>query len=173
VQEMRFVCDICGNKSYKNVTDYTNHLDSYDPSPPRCFCVTHTFHMYDHHHAKRMMEYKLQARGSDADRAAEREERAKREAKDADKEMKRMQQAAAAAAAAAEKLAAAAADKAAAAAAAAAAGVASSASSHRADSAADAPAAPVTVKFGLGVLPLPPLVATPPLSPPQHPALPS
>ena len=45
VQEMRFVCDVCGNKScgicalpsvffcnilfrYKNVTDYTNHLDS-------------------------------------------------------------------------------------------------------------------------------------------------
>ena len=40
VQEMRFVCDVCGNKSYKNVTDYTNHLDS-----------------YDHHHAKRMLEY--------------------------------------------------------------------------------------------------------------------
>jgi hypothetical protein len=39
VQEMRFVCDVCGNKSYKNVTDYTNHLDS-----------------YDHHHAKRMLE---------------------------------------------------------------------------------------------------------------------
>ncbi len=36
---MRFVCDVCGNKSYKNVTDYTNHLDS-----------------YDHHHAKRMVE---------------------------------------------------------------------------------------------------------------------
>ncbi len=29
VQEMRFVCDVCGNKSYKNVVDYTNHLDSY------------------------------------------------------------------------------------------------------------------------------------------------
>ncbi len=77
-------------------------------------------------------------------RAVEREERAKREAKDADKEMRRMQQAAAAAAAAAEKLAAAAAEKAAVA------GAASAASSNKADATANVVTAPVTVKFGLG-----------------------
>ena len=135
VQEMRFVCDVCGNKSYKNITDYTNHLDS-----------------YDHHHAKRMMEFKQQARGSDADRAAEREERKAREAKEAEKEMKRMQQAVAVAAAAAEKAAAAAAEKAAAAA----------ASAALSNTPPHAAAAPVTVKFGLGACVRPAAQHSPP-----------
>jgi ribosomal protein L44E len=28
VHDMRFTCDVCGNKSYKSATEYTNHLDS-------------------------------------------------------------------------------------------------------------------------------------------------
>ncbi len=160
VQEMRFVCDICGNKSYKNVTDYTNHLDS-----------------YDHHHAKRMLEYKQQSKGCDADRAVEREERSKREAKEADKEIKRMQLAVAAAAAAAEKASAA---KAAAAAASAAATSAPpiTHSNDAASAAASTSAAPVTVKFGiLGKhISLPPLLVRAPISfasvpPPPPPSL--